>query len=316
MSDPANRPSSVREYKKATLTRSVIRHDAGDRLRHITGAAYHKGRLIPESQRVGGSMGDFVVADDPESLPADPTPPWRLHGRWLYGGHWMGQFGHFLTETLTSLWPEPDPSVDGLVFHRFIFDASVQQWQTELLLRTGWDLPVVVVNQRHPCLVDRLVIPSRIFGTNDYVAPEAVPLWDRMAGTPPACGPLFLSRTRLRDNPRRLEGDEELDILLADLGLRIVHPQELRPSEQVALAAGASVIVGVGGSQLHLSMFAPTQTQVIQIGDTRSPSSPVPNQLLIDGIRARRADFVPLIPGPAGGRDAQATARAVAELLT
>ena len=181
------------------------------------------------------------------------------------------------------------------------------------MARAGWDLPVVVV-RGHPCRVDRLVLPERSFVPGTLAMPEAVGVWDRVARSQTRGGPVFLSRTR-GTTKRVLEGDEELDDRMAALGFDVVHSQELPITEQVELAASASVLVGIAGSQLHLAAFAPASTQVIEIGDQRSPHKLLGNQAAIESARGRPGDFVPYLPTPSGGRDANATAEAVRQLL-
>ena len=48
---------------------------------------------------------------------------------------------------------------------------------------------------------------------------------------------MYLSRTRLEDDPRRSTGDDELDGRLRELGFAVVHPQELPIGDQLAAAA-------------------------------------------------------------------------------
>jgi capsular polysaccharide biosynthesis protein len=96
------------------------------------------GALLPASQRIGGYAGDLVVSADPAEV--DPAPgAEELAGTWLYGGHWMGQFGHFLTETLSTLWPEPADDLEGIVFHAFIWGGRQDPWQRKLVRRAGYE---------------------------------------------------------------------------------------------------------------------------------------------------------------------------------
>lgn len=85
-------------------------------MRWVRGAVYDgEGRLVRASQRRGGAGGDRAYAADPRTLPPAPVVPGSstdqdgdqhaLPGTWLYVGHWMNHFGHFLVETLPSLWP-------------------------------------------------------------------------------------------------------------------------------------------------------------------------------------------------------------------
>lgn len=320
-------PARIDEYRNAVLTPSRLRATArgvrsrlrlalgfAPRFRDVTGhrflgAVYADGRLVPESQR-DSFPGHEVV--DPRSLPAGISAARRLTGTWLYGGHWMVHFGHFLLETLSTLWPKPDRSCAGLVFHIWPADYHAiepAEWQRWLVRRTGWDVPIHVVGN-DVTAVERLLVPTRAYRLHRGALPELVTAWDRIAPTQPAGQPVFLSRSRLAQDPRRTNGDEELDEALAELGIKVVHPQELSIEEQVAVVSRASALVGLGGSQLHLSMFAGSCNKVIEIGDLRLPRRAVSDQLRIAEARGHEHHFVPrMLAG--GRRDIAATLESV-----
>lgn len=273
----------ITEVSGATLTRferGVLHAFAPNTW--VRGAVYdHDGQLVKASLREGGTSGDKVLAADPLAA-ARPANARHLPGRWLYGGQWMGQFGHFITETLTSLWPAPSERVvDGLVFHPFVFGAGVTPWERELLALAGYgDLPIVIVNEE-PAVVEHLVVPGRSLKLNAWADARAVDVWQRMAGAvePGPHARVFLSRARFNEAQRAAgkpsrttaEHDLQLEALFASRGFAVVHPETLAAREQVALAAGAEVLAGAAGSSLHLSVFAPRTCRVVEVADTRSP---------------------------------------------
>ncbi|MFI5225083.1 MAG: glycosyltransferase family 61 protein [Candidatus Limnocylindrales bacterium] len=233
-----------------------------------------------------------------------PTPrvlrPWRtgdwprLGGTWLYIGNWMNHFGHFLTETLTTLWPERS-GIDGLVGHPFIFGGETSTWQRELVELAGFGgLPLVIA--RSGRRVDRLLVPNRSFIPNAYATAGAVATWRRVASaipagtTPGSPKRVFLSRTRWhrwrqeagQPTPRRPENEEELDSFMGSRGFEVVFPEELPVRDQIATARTAGTIVGFSGSALHLAAFAPRETRVLEIADHRSGAARLPNQRVID----------------------------------
>ena len=272
----------------------------------LRGAVHDRdGHLVVQSQKIGGLHGNQVAQADPSRV-APRRGVRRLEGTWLYGGHWMGHFGHFITETVTTLWPR-DLEVQGLVFHRYLrsFDPRVQSWQLDLLERCGrGGLPVEVVTNE-PVEVERLWVPSRSVVANGWAHQGAVDVWERMAASAasPLPGPdnVFLSRRAFNDQ-RREEGlptrtsarrDRRLDRAFAEAGFTVVAPETLSTSQQIALAAGARTLAGSSGSALHLSAFAPAGTRVLELGDSRSAGSSVPMQRVIDHVREHPAAFVP-----------------------
>lgn len=259
------------------------------------------GALVEASQKLGGLGGNQWVAADPASVPVREDLD-ELPGTWLYGGHWMRHFGHFITETVTTLWPR-DLEVDGLVFHKYFPSTPpVADWQRFLIELAGYgDLPIRIVKQR-PLRAERLLVPSRSVVANGWAHPEAVDVWRRMVerlGQPRDTPRIFLSRTRFNSStdsrrPRRTtaERDAALDELFAAAGFAVISPELLAVEEQLRLLAGARVVAGAAGSALHLAAFAPAGARVLEIGDDRSPTWPVPMQRVVDTACGHEHAFV------------------------
>ena len=280
----------------------------------MRGAVHDRdGRLVPACQRL--NVGDTFapIAADPDAVRVRPGVQ-RLEGTWLYGGHWMSHFGHFLVETLSTLWPEPGQA-DGLLFHRsyrgawtprrvgHVYEPSVTPWQQLLLELAGYgDIPVRVTSNG-VLSVEKLLVPSRSLVFKNWALPAAVALWRRIgeaAGAPGADSQVYLSRSRFhlgKVRARRIRSNqtwhERLDTAFAETGFRVVHPELLPIDEQIRLVRGAAIIAGASGSALHLSAFAPASTRVIEVGDERSPEAPRPTQLMIDAAVGRESAYIP-----------------------
>ncbi len=282
--------------------------------RWIRGAVHDaRGALVVASQKTGGLGGNQLLAADPERVQPRPRAP-RLDGTWLYGGHWIGHFGHFFTETVTTLWPGRRHGVDvagldGIVFHNYSARfGGIEPWQRELMALTSYAGVRVEVIDSNPANVDHLLVPSRSVVVNGWAEPEAVDVWRSMATAAGAAaevdpdGPrVFLSRTafnaqqRLREKRVRtsVERDRALDEVFAAAGFTVVAPETLSIREQIRLAAGASVLAGSAGTALHLSAFAPAGLKVLELGDDRSPTVQVPHQLVLDSAREHPSAYVP-----------------------
>ncbi|WP_323791645.1 glycosyltransferase family 61 protein [Nocardioides sp.] len=282
--------------------------------RWLRGAVHDaEGALVVASQKTGGLGGNQLVAADPERVPPRPRAP-RLDGTWLYGGHWIGHFGHFFTETVTTLWPGAQHGVDvsrldGIVFHSYSNRfRGIDPWQRELMDLTAYAGVRIEVIDTDPANAEHLLVPSRSVVVNGWAEPEAVDVWRSMAGAAGAVtgldadGPrIFLTRTEFNAEQRRKdkyvrtspERDLALDRAFADAGFEVVAPEGLSIHDQVRLAAGASVLAGSAGTALHLSAFAPEGVRVLELGDDRSPGVQVPQQLVLDSAREHPSAFVP-----------------------
>ena len=267
------------------------------------GAVYDEhGDLVPESQRWGGYKGDFLIAaDDPRAARTPVTE--HFSGNWLYIGNWMGQFGHWITETLPNLWSIDDvESLDGLVAHPFIFNNDESPWQRTLLDAAGADGLSVRVLRGSPVTVGRLHVPTRPVVLNAFALPEAVAVWERVgASFGQAPHPrVYLSVSAYRDGPgakpvsasRTFSNQREVDELFRSRGFHVVAPETLSIEEQIHLVRGADVLAGWSGSALHLGAFAPASTRILELGDMRSGGSPVPQQQVISAARGQEHAFV------------------------
>lgn len=296
----------IRELDGAVLSRfsrGNLRVPAGQQpSKAVAGAVYTaRGLLVDESLRIGGLYGDHAQSTNPPKWkPAGEVE--QLSGRWLYGGTWFNHFGHFLTETVSTLWPAE--AVDGLVFHQFWFGADVLPWQQTMLDLAGWAGASVRVVGEQPLAVERLVVPVRPLIPNVLAAPAALSVWERMADRAgPGAGHrrVFVSRSAVNDVERgsgavragRLsDNDHELDDLMRRHGFHITHPEQLSIAEQIQLVKDADVLSGVSGSALHLSVFAGPDTRVLEVGDARDRPQAVWNQQVLCRARGQRLGYV------------------------
>jgi capsular polysaccharide biosynthesis protein len=282
------------------------------------GAVYDAaGTLLPSSQRIGGYAGDLVVSADPAEVEPVPAAE-ELTGTWLYGGHWMGQFGHFLTETLSTLWPEPPDDLQGIVFHQFIWGAKQEPWHRRLVRRAGYDFKPRIVGDA-PVRVERLLVPTRAYVLNAYALPEAAVPWRRVADSvksPAGHERVYLSRTRsnaaalaagkpTRSDPER---DVQLDEVFARCGFHVIHPEELPVMDQVKAVVSADVVAGAVGSSLHLSVFAPRGARIIEVADRRTPAMSLPAQQVLAAVCGQTTALIPY------ALDASGVARGLAGL--
>ena len=243
-------PNDMRlvDVQDAYLTpfeRGPLRTERGPS-RWMRGAVHdHEGRLVPQSQRWWHGTRTDPAAADPQRVDVDPGAP-TLPGTWLYFGHWSTHFGHFLLETLPSLWPDPSThAVTGLVGHRPARgDISagaveseplvVSRWQADLIDLAGYGSAEPRVVHRDATRVERLLVPERPVVLKRWVHPQAVALWQRVSASVGARGdrPLvYLSRTGFHEQaPDRVRTDVEWDTALdqtfADHGFLVVRPEQ------------------------------------------------------------------------------------------
>ena len=322
--NPPHRPTSevslagVANALVTPFQRGPLRTEPGGPRRWMTGAVHDAtGDLVLQSQRTWNGDLNAPLSADPRSVPV-PEECRTLSGRWIYAGHWTHHFGHFLVEVLTNLWPDPaQANVIGILAHRSyrgairfgrsggLISAEPTQWQRDLLALAGYGgLKVRIVRER-PVRVDHLVVPSRPVLLKSWVQEPAVAVWQRVADAAGEIsanrGPkVFMSRAHYHasmvEHPAKLRTSPEWEQLVearfVEAGYGLVHPEELPVSEQIATVKAAEVVAGLSGSALHLSAFAPRRTRVVELGDERSPTRPMPAQSMIDAALGHEVAFV------------------------
>lgn len=289
----------------------------------IRGAVHDAdGRLVPESQRTWAGDRAAPIATDPNKVKVASKVD-ELSGTWLYCGHFMPPFGHFIVETLTNLWVDvadlPEEPA-GLLFHQgyrtpmakgATRELTLKPWHADLFELAGHGAREKREVVRRPVRVERLVVPTRPVVFKSWSQPEAAIVWQRVAeaaGQPRSQRRVFLSRTafnkKLREDPEgtgrewtRSEAryDEELDAVMAAAGFHVVEPQTLSITDQIRLVRGADVVAASAGSALHLLAFARPETRLIEIGDRRTPDRAMVAQRVIDAVYQRTTAFVPHI---------------------
>ena len=267
-----------------------------------------QGRLVKASQKVVASTQVPRVPADPARCTVPPTHQGRtLSGCWLYGGTFANVFGHFITETLTTLWPRREElgGVQGLVFHGNSRVSKVVGWHRRFFALAGYgNLPVHVVGPDAGWHVEELLVPARTLALHAWARPEARGVWDRIA-TPfrDATGPelVYISRTavnrrrlmRGRRPPRSDAGrDVALDEVFAQHGFLVFRPELVPVHEQLATVSGARCLAGQSGSGLHQSGFLAQGRRVVEVGDARTGDFPVPMQVAIDAASQHERVFL------------------------
>lgn len=267
----------------------------------ISGCIYDAtGSRVELSLRLSGVGGDRVTNFNPDRLPEDFEVKKSVEDDAIYLGHYMGQYGHFLMETISTFWALKYSRGHLPVFHPFIFGTSRPSFATEML--ELFSIPQErIVWLSENVRFRRLLVPQRTFGLNSFVHDlymQPISFVKEKAGDYRSNqSPVFFSRARLKNDPRGFRNAQEVDRMMRDLGISVVYPEELSVIEQVRVCLGCSALIGFSGSALHNAVFLKKGARVIEIADWRSPGKPLQTQVLCSMASQTELLHIPLKSG-------------------
>lgn len=177
-------------------------------------------------------------------------------------------YGHWLLESMPKL------LLLRRVAHelpplRFVLPKSLPGWVSrwiELILPDAaiemYDDAVEYVR------CERLLLPTMLLSAEHVPHPELATLLDDLREIVPRtnAGPRRIFVSRVEPNPnafRDLVNAEGLERIAVEEGLTVVTPEKLSVAEQIALFAGAELIVGEFGSGMHNALFSPAGARVL-----------------------------------------------------
>lgn len=235
------------------------------------------GRPIPESCVRRGLSLELYPFGRPEPLGPDSLGLASTAGRlerivYLPYAR-MAHFGHLLTEfagNVGALIEHPE-GLDGIGGKRSVvvvparfqrFTAAVGDFlglpSRRVLSMAALPAPTWAGEAIIPCpsMINRHGLSRRHFGHVCHVLDRIHGIGPQLAALTARAGSgkLYLSRSRLAPDMRRVRDEESLERDLERLGWRVVHPQELSIAKQLEALAAADTVAGCVGSALHLLM--------------------------------------------------------------
>jgi capsular polysaccharide biosynthesis protein len=220
----------------------------------------------------------------------------RLAGNWFnLDSEWPGHYGHTLTELLGRMWAwdrvrELAPDVKCLMTLQPERDPlELVRFELDILGAFGITAADVHVFER-PCLPETLYSATSMFSLPDYVHPDMVRTWDRVAdhllpNAQPGPRPRRIFCTRPADYKRGCTNTAAVEDLFARHGFEVIRPEAYPLADQIALFRGADAIGGFGGSALFTAALCDTPKTIVTVAPT---SYTARNEHLIAAARGHR----------------------------
>lgn len=222
--------------------------------RNIRGAYEPDGYLAVDTIRLWGE-GQEPPDTVPERLPNQDVVQ-VYDDEVIWGGPIMGHYGHFLTESVSRLWPLLSNSgLEGLpvVFVTPFEKPFIMEWLA------AFEVRVVTLPTQGVVRFKRVFVPEPAWRLNRWIAPEVRDIHLRARrglriGSASRSGVIWLSRFELER--QRVPYDEGLLEWLLGRHVRVVSPQRLTLAGQVAAIEGSAAVAGLVGSAFHSVLMA------------------------------------------------------------
>lgn len=263
----------------------------------LAGCLYNaSGCKVAASERVTANPDDWIRAVN------QPTERWpkdapRLAGSTLFFPHASNHYGHCLLESMSAAWVDAGEYDRVILYSQSETPALPRYWRD---LLAPFRLPDPVLIGHTALSFDRVVVPARALILSGAVHPEMRRIYDTIVtyyapAAPEPTDVVWLSRSRAPRKHGAIRNEEELEEAACEFGLRIVRPEELSVPEQVALMQSSRFVAGLSGSALHNAVFMQDRATLLELGDVRTPSRPIPPQGQVAAISRSRSLFAPLV---------------------
>ncbi len=200
----------------------------------------------------------------------------HIEGRVLYGGFFRSQWGHFLMNTTSRLWPLFTGAADD-IDHILFFSDTLSDYTPagnyrEFLELAGLLDKVIIVCE--PVRVEHLIVPEIAFEQSRYYSREAMAVFEAVKkAVTPTPGAERADKILLTRSALPTAGVDEINInkideLFSRNGYLIVSPEKLMLSRLINLMKGARSIASLSGSTAHNFVFADPKSEFIIVERT------------------------------------------------
>jgi len=278
------------------------------------GAIYDaSGNIITEAHRTNGIRGDLVFSQNPNKLTFKERlkicykaiKNFNIFFDAIYMGPWFGHFGHFITETISRFSKDVKKSNGSYIFHTFDLDKNYRKYlefQKRALDILDLDINKVQIVVDKPAVLIFSKYSTENVALNKSANDEAIEIWNTMSsrvyknfnGTK-----IFLSRALLDNSRLKIpkELNDKIEKFFLQHGFTIISPETLDLNNQINILKNCKVLAGLGGSALHLSIFARQSTLIIEIVDEDSPNEGNPHQVVLTSAKKQKHEFVKFLRG-------------------
>jgi capsular polysaccharide biosynthesis protein len=247
--------------------------------RNIRGAYEADGRLARDTIRLWGE-GQEPPDAAPDRLPNRDVVQ-VYDDEVIWGGSIVGHYGHFLTESVSRLWPLLSGSELEDLPVVFVTPSEmpfIKEWLAAFKVR------VVTLPNQGVVRFKRVFVPDPAWRLNMWIAPEVRDIHLRARRglrVEPASRSEVTWLSRFELEKKRMPYDEGLLEWLLGRHVTVLSPQKLTLGEQVAAIEGSAVVAGLVGSAFHSVLMAAEIPNCIYMCPARIQSAHIAQNRLL-----------------------------------
>lgn len=218
-----------------------------------------------------------------------------LTGDYVFLGGIFDQYGHFLMESLARIPLESDKRKNTI--HLPLYSKKMPEHVEYSLKALGVNSrPIFKTTKIQGSLTvpyPRTVIGSHYDQSQKKIFDEIRDYAVSKKGNSPKQLPtkIYLSRSRLRVDRRKITNETEIERYLTKRGFKICHMQTMSFEDQIIHMMNAEVIVGFMGSAMHSLVFSDVNSKAVFLYDGSGPSI-AKNYISCDKMLGRSSTYV------------------------
>lgn len=194
----------------------------------------------------------------------------------LFAGRLNPHWGHFIMDSLSSLWLafQPDaPKFDEIVF--VLTECKPAELHPNIkhtLELTGLTNRLRFVSEESA--FSTVIIPQAAVEPRDHFAEESLAVYDAVAAEvdakniPTYGDKIFMSRRRFKKGILNEPDSEWVDSFFVANGYKVIYPETMDVAELIAALRSAVSVAALSGTLPHNMIFARPQTELIIIEKT------------------------------------------------
>lgn len=194
----------------------------------------------------------------------------KVKGNTLFGGFFLGAWGHFLVETCARLWyiyDEESEKIDNIIFVAFDPNVTELKGNIRQFFELSGLLNKIRIISYEELQFEKLIIPEMAI-THWTYAKEFIKIFNAVKQSALASTnninvncqnnnkKIFLTRSQLKNSKKYEINIEYLDKFFANNGYEIVSPEKIELADLIKLFHSSKEIVSICGSLAHNILFA------------------------------------------------------------